>query len=124
MIEAAATRREVEPMVQASFGASDGETLWAVRYATSGPSRSLFASADADAGRRPHPENARFQRLTPDDSLIVSERSPTCPGLERDPAGLGRDRPRRRAGADTVPPSGGPAHDDRNEEDHVDGVRS
>jgi predicted glutamine amidotransferase len=81
VIEAAATRRGVTPMVQASFGGSDGTDLWAVRYATSGPARSLYASADAEAIRHLHPENARFQRLTPDDRLIVSEPFSDLPGV-------------------------------------------
>ena len=81
VIEAAATRRGVTPMVQASFGVSDGTDLWAVRYATSGPARSLYASADAEAIRHLHPENARFQRLTPDDRLIVSEPFSDLPGV-------------------------------------------
>jgi hypothetical protein len=59
--------------VQASFGVADGSSLWAVRYATEGRARSLFASAEVEAVRRLHPENPRFQRLSPDDRLIVSE---------------------------------------------------
>jgi glutamine amidotransferase len=68
-------------MVQATFGTSDSETLWAVRYATEGPARSLFASADVDAIHRLHPDNARLQRLSPDDRLIVSEPVADLPGI-------------------------------------------
>ena len=73
MIEAIARRHGVADAVQASFGVSDGTSLWAVRYATTGRPRSLFASAEADAIRRLHPDNPRFQRLGHDDRLIVSE---------------------------------------------------
>jgi predicted glutamine amidotransferase len=72
-IEATARRLGVDDPVQGSFGVSDGESLWAVRYATNGKPRSLFASADPDSIRRLHPENPKFQRLSPDDRLIVSD---------------------------------------------------
>jgi predicted glutamine amidotransferase len=80
-IEATARQHGIPDAVQATFGVSDGVTLWAVRYATTGPQRSLFASADAETIRRLHPENPRFQRLTPDDRLIVSEPFSDLPGL-------------------------------------------
>jgi predicted glutamine amidotransferase len=66
-------RARIAGAVQASFGVADGSSLWAVRYATEGRARSLFASAEVEAVRRLHPENPRFQRLSPDDRLIVSE---------------------------------------------------
>jgi predicted glutamine amidotransferase len=81
LIETIARRHGVAGAVQASFGVSDGTTLWAVRYATSERPRSLFASADVDAIRRLHPENPRFQRLSPDDRLIVSEPFSDLPGV-------------------------------------------
>jgi predicted glutamine amidotransferase len=80
-IEGAAERRGIAAPVQATFGVSDGESLWAVRYATEGSARSLFASADVDSIRRLHPENARFQRLGEDDRLIVSEPFSDLPGV-------------------------------------------
>ena len=67
--------------VQGTFGISDGETLWAVRYATEGTARTLFASADVDAIHRLHPDNARLSRLGPDDRLIVSEPFADLPGV-------------------------------------------
>jgi glutamine amidotransferase len=81
VIEATARRRGVEPMVQASFGVSDGESLWAVRYATSGRARSLFATSDVDAIQRLYPENTRLQQLGRDDRLIVSEPVADLPGV-------------------------------------------
>jgi glutamine amidotransferase len=71
----------VDDAVQGSFGISDGETLWAVRYATAGQPRSLFASADVESVRRLHPDSPRFQRLSPDDRMIVSEPFSDVPGL-------------------------------------------
>jgi glutamine amidotransferase len=81
LIEATARRHGVPPMVQATFGMSDGVTLWAVRYATQGTPRTLFASANVDAIRRLYPDNPRFQRLGDDDRLIVSEPFADLPGL-------------------------------------------
>ena len=52
-----------------------------VRHASEGRARSLFASADVDALRRLHPDNPRFQRLSPEDRLIVSEPFSDLPGV-------------------------------------------
>jgi predicted glutamine amidotransferase len=84
LTESTATARGIDGAVQASFGVTDGETLWAVRYATEGQPRSLFASADVDSIRRLHPENRRFQRLSEDDRLIVSEPFSDLPGVWRE----------------------------------------
>ena len=81
LIEEAARRKGIAGAVQASFGVSDGTSLWCVRYATEGPARSLFASADVDAVRSLHPDNPRLQRLSPDDRLIVSEPVSDLPGI-------------------------------------------
>jgi predicted glutamine amidotransferase len=81
LIEAVARRRGVAGAVQASFGVSDGTSLWAVRYSTEGRPRSLFASAGADTVRRLYPDNPRFQRLSADDRLIVSEPFSDLPGV-------------------------------------------
>jgi predicted glutamine amidotransferase len=80
-IEATAQAHGVGDAVQGSFGISDGVTLWAVRYATNGEPRSLFASADVESIRHLHPDNARFQRLSPDDRVVVSEPFSDLPGL-------------------------------------------
>ena len=81
LIEATAERHDVPDAVQATFGVSDGTSLWAVRYATVGRARSLFATADTDAIKQLYPDNERFQRLLPDDRLIVSEPFSDLPGL-------------------------------------------
>jgi predicted glutamine amidotransferase len=87
-IEATGARQGYRGMVQGTFGVSDGTQLWAVRYASEGPARSLFASADADSLRRLHPENPRIQRLTDGDRLIVSEPFSDLPGVWHEiPAG-------------------------------------
>ena len=80
LIEATAERRGVKDAVQGSFGVSDGVGLWAVRYATSGQPRSLFASADVETVRGLYPDNERLQKLGHDDRLIVSEPFSDLPG--------------------------------------------
>ena len=52
-----------------------------MRYATTGTPRSLFASSDVDTIRQLHPGNARFERLTGDDRVIVSEPFSELPGV-------------------------------------------
>jgi predicted glutamine amidotransferase len=81
LIEETGRRHGVTDVVQASFGVSDGESLWAVRYASGGDARSLFASADADSIRHLYPDNSRFQRLTEGDRLVVSEPFSDLPGV-------------------------------------------
>jgi predicted glutamine amidotransferase len=73
LIEGTARRCDLEPGVQGTFGVSNGETLWAVRYSTDGTPRSLFASTSVESIQHLHPENPRLQRLSPDDRVIVSE---------------------------------------------------
>ncbi len=81
LIEDTARRQGREPLVQATFGVSDGESLWAIRYATEGVARSLFASCDVTAVRHLYPDNPRLARLGDDDRLIVSEPFSDLPGL-------------------------------------------
>ena len=80
-IEATAARLGVEQQVQATFGVSDGNDVWAVRYATHGTARTLFASADVDSIRRLYPGDRRLGRLTDGDRLIVSEPFSDLPGV-------------------------------------------
>jgi predicted glutamine amidotransferase len=81
LIEEVAQQRGIKNSVQGTFGVTDGTTLWAVRYASDGAARSLFASCDVESIRRLHPENPRFQRLTDDDRVIVSEPFSDLPGV-------------------------------------------
>ena len=80
VIEATARERGVEAPVQATFGVSDGSRLWAVRYASEGTARSLFASADIDTLKHLHPEIERLRTFTEGDRVIVSEPFADLPG--------------------------------------------
>jgi predicted glutamine amidotransferase len=94
-IEATAREHGVESAVQGTFGISDGESIWAVRYATEGEPRTLFASADVDAVRKLHPDNPRLQLMREGDRLIVSEPVADLPGLwhEIEPSSIVTVRP-------------------------------
>jgi predicted glutamine amidotransferase len=72
-VEETARRHGIADPVQASIGVSDGVRLWAVRYASRGRPRSLFASADPSAIRRLYPDRAQLQRLREEDRVVVSE---------------------------------------------------
>lgn len=80
LVEETARRHRLEPAVQASIGVSDGTRVWAVRYATAGVPRTLFASADVESIQRLHPDNPRLQRMHPGDRLVVSEPVADLPG--------------------------------------------
>jgi predicted glutamine amidotransferase len=80
-VEALGREHGVEYPVQMTLGFSDGERLWAVRYSSEGKSRTLFASADGPTVRALHPDNERFQRLTDEDRIIVSEPLSDLPGV-------------------------------------------
>jgi glutamine amidotransferase len=84
VIESVARAHGIRDAVQATFGVSDGTSLWAVRYASRGRPRSLFASSDVDTIRRLHPGHERFQRLSADDRVIVSEPFSDLPGVWRE----------------------------------------
>ena len=76
-IEETARAHGATRMVQGTLRRVGRHTLWAVRYATEGPARSLFASAD---GTRSAACIRRTSVPAPpdDDRLIVSSRSRTC----------------------------------------------
>jgi predicted glutamine amidotransferase len=72
-VEETARRHNIPNPVQASIGVSDGNRLWAIRYASHGRPRTLFASSDPSAIRRLYPDNAQLQRLREEDRVVVSE---------------------------------------------------
>jgi glutamine amidotransferase len=80
-IESLAKERGIPDPVQASFGVSDGETLWAVRYSSDGNARTLYTSEDVESIRHLHPENKRFAQMSTDDRLVVSEPFSDLPGV-------------------------------------------
>ena len=69
-VEHAASMRGIENALEMTLGIADGESLYAVRYATDGVSRSLFHSANRDAAMEIAPGANRFSRGS---RAIVSE---------------------------------------------------
>ena len=80
IVEAVARDHGVAAPVQGTFCASDGDHLWAVRYATEGTPRSLFASTDVDTLKGMYPDNPRLKMVTEGDRVIVSEPFADLPG--------------------------------------------
>jgi predicted glutamine amidotransferase len=80
VVEALARTRGIAEAFQGTVGVSDGEHLCAIRHATDGRPRTLYASAEAESLRRLHPDNPRLQRLHDGDRLVVSEPFSDLPG--------------------------------------------
>ena len=83
-VEATGQAHGIENPVQMTLGFSDGERLFAVRYSTEHRSRTLFVSEDIASVRALHPDNARLQRMTDEDRVVVSEPVSDLPGAWRE----------------------------------------
>ncbi|WP_028066783.1 class II glutamine amidotransferase [Solirubrobacter soli] len=82
-IEATGRAHGIENPVQMTLGFSNGEKLWAVRYSSERASRTLYVSADRETVQALHPDNPRFQRMTNEDRVVVSEPLSDLPGVWR-----------------------------------------
>ena len=60
---------------------SDGERLFAARYASGPVVNSLFVTADASAVRALYPDDVRFQQFSDEARAVVSEPLGDLPGL-------------------------------------------
>jgi predicted glutamine amidotransferase len=83
-VEATGRRHGVAEPLQMTLGLSDGERVYAVRYASGPEANSLYVSNDASDVRRLHPENERLQRFGDDARAVVSEPLAELPGLWRE----------------------------------------
>ncbi len=83
-VEATGAARGIDNPIQMTLGFSDGERLYAVRYSTEHRSRTLFVSEDVESVRALYPANARFQGMTAEDRVIVSEPVSDLPGAWRE----------------------------------------
>ena len=72
-----------EPL-QMTLGVSDGERLYAVRYASGPEVNSLYVSADARDVRMLYPENERLRHLSDEARAVVSEPLAELPGVWRE----------------------------------------
>jgi glutamine amidotransferase len=83
-VEATAQRFGIDDPLQMTLGVSDGERLYAVRYASASEPNTLFVSHDARDVQLLHPEEERIQRFSEEDRAVVSEPLEELPGLWRE----------------------------------------
>jgi predicted glutamine amidotransferase len=80
-VEATGHRHDVSEPLQMTVGVSDGERVYAARYASGPVVNSLFVSADARSVRALYPEEEQFQQLSDEARAIVSEPLGDLPGI-------------------------------------------
>jgi glutamine amidotransferase len=99
-IEAIGRRHSVECPIQMTVATTDGESVWAFRYASRGEPRSLFYSTDVKTLRAQHPEAAVLSEVSDESRLVVSEPLGALAGAwnEVPPSSYGIIQP----GADTL----------------------
>jgi glutamine amidotransferase len=83
-VEATGRRHGVDEPLQMTLGVSDGERLYAIRYASGPVVNSLYVSNDTADVRLLYPENERFQHLSDDARAVVSEPLADLPGVWRE----------------------------------------
>jgi glutamine amidotransferase len=85
LVEATGRRHGVEDPLQMTLGLTDGERLYAVRYASGQVKpNSLYVSNDARDVRLLYPEIERLQHLSDEARAVVSEPLADLPGIWRD----------------------------------------
>ena len=72
-IEETGRRHGVEHPIQMTVATTNGESIWAFRYASQGRARSLFFSTEVSTLKMLYPDDARLQGLDDESRLIVSE---------------------------------------------------
>jgi glutamine amidotransferase len=72
-VEDVGRRHGIEEPLQMTCGLSDGQQVYAVRYASAADVNTLFVSENVDAVRELYPEHERLQHLPANARAIVSE---------------------------------------------------
>ena len=80
-VEAVGHHRGIEEPLQMTIGVSDGECLYAARYASGPAVNSLHVSNNARDVRALYPEDERFKALSDETRVVVSEPLSDLPGL-------------------------------------------
>jgi glutamine amidotransferase len=80
-VESVAAAAGVEQPLQMTVGVTDGERLYAVRYASGPEVNTLFHSADVESLRLLYPEEKRFEHFSAESRVVVSEPLVALPGL-------------------------------------------
>jgi predicted glutamine amidotransferase len=87
-VEQAGHDHGVDEPLQMTVGLSDGERVFAARYASGERANSLYVSADAEAVREMYPEDPRFEEFGDNARAVVSEPLGDLEGLWHElPAG-------------------------------------
>ena len=87
-VEETGRRHGIDQPLQMTVAVSDGERLYAARYASGPIVNSLFVTADASAVRALYPDDARIQQFSDEARAVVSEPLGDLPGLWHEiPAG-------------------------------------
>lgn len=79
-VEDTCARQGIEQPLQMTVGASDGERLYAVRYASGPVVNSLYVSGDVHAIRELYPERERLRHFSDEARAVVSEPLVDLPG--------------------------------------------
>jgi predicted glutamine amidotransferase len=80
-VEAVGHDHDIAEPLQMTVGISNGERLYAVRYASGPEVNTLYVSEDARAVRMLYPEDERLTKLSDEARAIVSEPLSDLPGL-------------------------------------------
>jgi predicted glutamine amidotransferase len=80
-IEQVCTKHDIIDPVRMSVAVSDGDSIWAFRYATLGNPPSLFYSTKVETLRHLYPEKSNLGRLSDESRLVVSEPLGDLPGV-------------------------------------------
>lgn len=83
-VERTGRRHGIAEPLQMTVAVSDGEQLYAVRYASGSFVNSLFASEDAQSIRALYPDDERFAVFSEETRAIVSEPLGNLPGIWRE----------------------------------------
>jgi len=79
-IEEVGRKHGVESPIQMTVATTDGTSLWAFRYASQPPARSLYYSTDVPTVRELYPDLEILARVSDESRLIVSEPIRDLPG--------------------------------------------
>ena len=80
-VEETGRRNGVDEPLQMTVGLSDGERIYAARYASGPVVNSLYVTADATAVRALYPDDERFRDLGDEARAVVSEPLGDLPGV-------------------------------------------
>ena len=83
-VEETGRRHDVERPLQMTVGVSDGERLYAARYASDQEANSLYVTNDVQDVRELYPEETRFRHLGDEARAVVSEPLGELPGVWRE----------------------------------------